>query len=56
MFSLEDYFLLTIPPLLAYDVTPPAETILRQKKTINNKLQGSVGTYVLCDGFVSNQN
>jgi len=56
MFSLEDYFLLTISPLLAYVVTLPGETILRQKKTINDKLQGSVGTYLICGGFVSNQN
>jgi len=48
--------LLTIPPLLAYFATLPCETLMSENKQINNKLQGSVATYLRCGGIVNNQN
>ena len=48
--------LLTIPPLLAYFATLPCETLMSENKQINNKLQGSIATYLRCGGIVNNQN
>jgi len=46
---------LKIPPHLAYVATLPSETLLSAKRAINNKLQGSVATYLRCGGLVNNQ-
>jgi len=47
--------LLEIPPLLAYLTTLPSEIIIVRKQAINDKLQGSVATYLRCGGVVNNQ-
>jgi len=39
---------------LAFVVTLPCETLMSAKQAINDKLQGSVATYVRCDGVVNN--
>jgi len=44
-----------ISPLLAYDATLPCETLVSAKQTVNEKLQGSVATYLMCGGVVNNQ-
>ena len=44
-----------IPPHLAYVATLPCETLMTAKQSINNKLQGSVATYLMCGGAVNNQ-
>ena len=46
---------LKIPPHLAYVATPPCETLMSAKQAINDKLQGSVATYLRCGGVVNNQ-
>jgi len=33
----------------------PCETLMSAKHAINNKLQGSVATYLKCGGVVNNQ-
>jgi len=43
----------TIPCLCCY--IQPCETLLSAKQALNDKLQGSVATYLRCVGFVSNQ-
>jgi len=43
-----------IPPHFEYVATLPRET-LSAKQAINNKLQGSVATYLRCDGVVINE-
>ena len=40
---------------LAYVATPPCETLMSAKQALNNKLQGSVATYLRCVGVVNNQ-
>ena len=37
---------LKIPPHLAYVATLPCETLMSAKQAINDKLQGSVATYL----------
>ena len=44
-----------IPPHLAYVVTLPCETLMSAEQAVNDKLQGSVATYLRCDGAVNNQ-
>jgi len=45
-----------IPPHLAYVGTLPCETLMSAKQTINDKLQGSVATYLRCGGvLISNR-
>ena len=47
--------MLNIPPHLAYVATLSCETLVSAKQVINNKLQGSVATYLRCGGVVNNQ-
>jgi len=42
-------------PHLAYVATLPCETLMSAKQAINDKLQGSVATYLRCGGVVNNQ-
>ena len=44
-----------IPPHLAYVATLPCETLMSAKQAINDKLQGSVATYLRYGGIVNNQ-
>jgi len=44
-----------IPPHLAYVATLPCETLMLAKQAINDKLQGSLATYLRCGGVVNNQ-
>jgi len=44
-----------IPPHLAYVATLSCETITAAKQVISDKLQGSVATYLMCGGVVTNQ-
>jgi len=39
-----------IPPHLAYVVTLPCETLMSAEQAVNDKLQGSVATYLRCGG------
>jgi len=48
-------WILKIPPHLAYVATLPCETLMSAKQAINDKLQGSVATYLMCGGVVNNQ-
>jgi len=41
-----------IPPHLAHVATLPCERLMPAKQAINDKLQGSVATYLTCDGVV----
>jgi len=43
-----------IQPHIAYVATLPCETLMPAKQAINDKLQGSVATYLRCGGVVSN--
>jgi len=47
--------ILNIPQHLAYVATLPCETLMSAKQAINDKLQGSVATYLKCGGVVENQ-
>ena len=47
--------ILNIPPHLPYVATLPCETLMSAKQAINDKLQGTVATYLRCDGVVNNQ-
>ena len=47
--------ILSIPPHLACVATPLCETLLSAKEVINDKLQGSVVTYLRCGGVVHNR-
>jgi len=40
---------------LHYVATLPCETLMLAKQAINDKLQGSVVTYLRCSGAVNNQ-
>ena len=44
-----------IPPHLVYVATLPCETLMPAKQPSNDKLQGSVATYLRCGGVVNNQ-
>ena len=44
-----------IPPNLAYVATLPYETLMPAKQAINDKLQGSIATYLRCGGVINNQ-
>ena len=48
-------WVLKIPLHLAYVATLPCETVMSAKQAINDKLQGSVATYLRCGGVVNNQ-
>ena len=48
-------WILKIAPHLAYVAALPCETLLSAKQAINNKLQGSVATYLRFDGVVDNR-
>ena len=43
-------WLLKLPPHLAYVATLHCETLMSAKEAINNKLQGSVATYLKSGG------
>ena len=47
--------ILKIPLHLAYVATLPRETLILSKQAINDKLQGSVATYLRCGGVVNKQ-
>ena len=47
--------MLELPLYLAYVATLPNETSMSAKQAINDKLQGSVATYLRCGGVVNNQ-
>jgi len=44
-----------IPPHLAHVATLPSETLMSAEQAINDKLQGSVATYLRCGGVVNIQ-
>jgi len=46
---------LKLSPHLAQVATLPCKTLMSAKQAINNKLQGSVATYLRCGGVVNNQ-
>ena len=46
-------WILKVPLHLAYVATLPCETLMSAKQAINNKLQGSVATYLKCGGVVN---
>ena len=46
---------INIPPHLSYVATLSCETLTSAKQHINDKLQGSVATYLRCGGVVNNQ-
>jgi len=48
-------WILKIPPHLAYVAALLYETLMSPKQTINDKLQGSVATYLRCGGVVNSQ-
>ena len=48
-------WILNTPSHFAYVSTLPCETLMSAKEAINDKLQGSLATYVWCGGVVNNQ-
>jgi len=50
-----DKWISKIPPHLAYVATLPCETLMSAKHAVNDKLQGSVATYLRCGGFINEQ-
>jgi len=42
-------------PTASYAATLPRETLMSAKQAINDKLQGSVATYLKCGGLVNDQ-
>ena len=48
-------WILRILPHLAYVPTLPSETLMSAKQAINDKLQGTVATYLRCGGVLNNQ-
>ena len=48
-------WILKISPHLAYVSKLPCEILMSAKQSINDKLQGSVATYLRCGGVVNNQ-
>ena len=47
-------WILKIPAHCAYVATLPCETLMSKKQAISDKLQGSVATYLRCDGVINN--
>ena len=47
--------IVNIPPHLAYVATLPCETLMSAKQAINDKLQGSVATYLTYAEVFNNQ-
>jgi len=47
--------ILKLPPHRAYVATLPCETLMSEKQAINDKLQGSLATYLRCVGVDNNQ-
>ena len=47
--------ILKIPPDLTYVATLPCETLMSAKQAVNDKLQGSVATYLRCGWVLNNQ-
>jgi len=48
-------WILKLPPHLAYVATLPCEKLTSAKQAINDKLQGSVATYLRCGWVVNKQ-
>jgi len=48
-------WILKITSHFVYVATLPCKTLMLAKQAINNKLQGSVATYLRCAGAVDNQ-
>ena len=48
-------WILKLPPHLAFVAKLPYETLVSSQLAINDKLQGSVATYLRCGGVVTNQ-
>jgi len=48
-------WILKIPAHLAFVATLPCETLMSAEQAINDKLQGTVATYLRCGGVVNNQ-
>jgi len=48
-------WILKIPPHLAYVATLPCETLMSAKQAINDKLQGTVATYLRCGELFNNK-
>ena len=48
-------WILKIPSHLAYVATLPCETLMPTKQATNDKLQGSIATYLRRGGVVNNQ-
>ena len=48
-------WILKIPPHRASVATLPCETLMSAKQAINDKLQGSVATYLRCGGVANKQ-
>ena len=44
-----------LPHLVHVATIIPCETLMPAKQVINDKLQGSVATYLMCGGVVNNQ-
>ena len=47
--------ILKIPSNFAYVATPPCERLMSTKQAIDDKLHGSVATYLRCSGVFNNQ-
>ena len=43
------------PCICCYTTSLPCETLMSEKQAINDKLQGSVVTYLRCGGLVNKQ-
>jgi len=54
-FAVKLKWTLKIPLHLAYVARLPCETLMSAEQTINDKLQGSVATYLRCGGVVNNE-
>ena len=48
-------WILKIPPRLAWVATLPCETLMSEKHAINDKLQGSIATYLIMVRFLINK-
>jgi len=48
-------WILKIPPHFAFVATLPRETLMSAKQVLNEKLQGSVATYLRYGGVLNNQ-
>ena len=48
-------WIVKVPPHLACVATLPCQTLMSAKQALNDKLQGSLATYLRCDGVVNNQ-